>query len=116
MLFNFMTNDSFKQLLRYEDRNSMRFSIETRTRFADDINLIEHVFKIPSIYKIYRGWSKYLLRQAMIGILREAIRWHRDKVGSVTPLEVWNLNLPNDFDSHVNSILKLKFHSLIKKL
>lgn len=63
----------------------MRFSIESRTPFADNINLIEYCFQIPSVYKIHNGFSKYILRQAMDGILPEQIRKRVDKVGFATP-------------------------------
>ena len=88
-LYLWMTKRSLKILLRYEDRNSMRFSIEARTPFADDINLIGYVFKIPSVYKIYNGWSKYLLRRAMENILPDEIRWRKDKIGFATPEKKW---------------------------
>lgn len=89
MLKNYMTGLNLKPLLRYEDRNSMRFSIESRTPFADDIDLIEYVFKVPSSYKINNGWSKYLLRESMKGILPNEIRNRVDKIGFATPETLW---------------------------
>ncbi len=88
-LYQLITGFNLKTLLRYEDRNSMRFSIESRTPFADDINLIEYCFEIPSVYKIHNGFSKYVLRQAMDGVLPEQIRKRVDKVGFATPEEKW---------------------------
>jgi asparagine synthase (glutamine-hydrolysing) len=89
MLHQYISSLSLKPLLRYEDRNSMRFSIEARAPFSDDINLIEYVFQIPSVYKIYLGWSKYLLREATEGILPEEIRLRKDKIGFATPEYSW---------------------------
>lgn len=89
MLYEYMAGFNLKTLLKYEDRNSMRFSIESRTPFADDINLIEYVFKIPSVYKIHNGWSKYLLREAVKGIIPEEIRTRKDKIGFATPEYLW---------------------------
>jgi asparagine synthase (glutamine-hydrolysing) len=80
---------NLKTLLRYEDRNSMRHSIECRTPFADDINLIEYLSKIPAVYKIHNGWSKYLLRQAAKDIIPEKIRTRTDKIGFATPENLW---------------------------
>ncbi|MCX7760505.1 MAG: asparagine synthase (glutamine-hydrolyzing) [Hydrogenothermaceae bacterium] len=88
-LYQFMTGKNLKILLKYEDRNSMRFSIESRTPFADDRDLIEYIFRIPSIYKIHNGWSKYILREAMKGILPEPIRLRKDKIGFATPEKKW---------------------------
>lgn len=84
-----MTYLNLKTLLKYEDRNSMRFSIEARTPFADDTDLIEYVFKIPSSYKIHNGWTKYLMRKAMEGVLPKEIQWRRDKIGFATPEKKW---------------------------
>lgn len=89
MLRDMMTGRSLKNLLRYEDRNSMRFSIESRTPFADDLPLIEYLFCVPGIYKIHQGWSKHLLRLAAEGLVPEKIRWRRDKIGFATPEARW---------------------------
>jgi asparagine synthase (glutamine-hydrolysing) len=67
-------------LLHYEDRNSMAFSIESRTPFTDH-RLVDYVFSIPACYKYRDGWSKWLLRLAMRGLLPEEILWRRDKIG-----------------------------------
>jgi asparagine synthase (glutamine-hydrolysing) len=83
-------------LLRYEDRNSMAWSIESRTPFADDHPLIEYVNGIPSIFKVHDGWSKALLREAMRKVLPEGIYWRRDKIGFATPQRVWLRELRSD--------------------
>jgi asparagine synthase (glutamine-hydrolysing) len=67
----------------------MQYSIESRTPFADDISLIEYVFSIPAAYKIQKGWSKYLLRQAMKEVLPESIFQRTDKLGFATPQTFW---------------------------
>jgi asparagine synthase (glutamine-hydrolysing) len=77
-----------RELLRYEDKNSMAFSIETRTPFID-YRLVEYVFSLPACYKIHDGWTKYLLRASTEGLLPEKIRWRRDKMGFPTPETTW---------------------------
>jgi len=89
MLLNSMTRSGLLSLLRYEDRNSMSFSIESRTPFADDTPLIEYVFGISSSYKIVQGWSKALLRQSMIDIIPNENRLRKDKVAFATPEYTW---------------------------
>jgi asparagine synthase (glutamine-hydrolysing) len=84
-----MTGYEFKYLLRYEDRNSMAYSIEARTPFADYLPLIEFLFRTPGAYKIHDGWSKYLLREATKDVLPEAIRWRKDKQGFPAPGNLW---------------------------
>jgi asparagine synthase (glutamine-hydrolysing) len=106
MLYEFISEVSLKSLLRYEDRNSMRFSIEARAPFSDDLDLIEYVFRIPSVYKIYRGWSKYLLRAATKGVLPEEIRLRKDKIGFATPEYDWLNELKEEFRSYMTDDLK----------
>jgi asparagine synthase (glutamine-hydrolysing) len=106
MLHEFISELSLKYLLRYEDRNSMRFSIEARTPFSDDIDLIEYIFQIPSAYKIYRGWSKYLLRAAARGMLPEEIRLRKDKIGFATPEYYWLNEMKEAFRTYMTDDLK----------
>ena len=82
------TRFNMQQLLHYEDRNSMAFSIEARVPFIEH-RLIEFVMKVPAVYKIHDGWSKVLLRNAMEGLLPKEIQWRKDKMGFVTPEETW---------------------------
>lgn len=88
-LFDFFTTGYLRNLLRWEDRCSMQYSVESRTPFADDIELIEYVFSIPSVYKIHKGRSKYLLREAMCGVLPVDIYTRSDKLGFSTPQTLW---------------------------
>jgi asparagine synthase (glutamine-hydrolysing) len=82
------TLTSLPALLRYEDRNSMAFSLEARVPFLD-YRVVEHVFSLPSSFKLREGWSKWLLRQATASIVPDKIRFRRDKMGFVTPEVVW---------------------------
>ncbi|MDP4267242.1 MAG: asparagine synthase (glutamine-hydrolyzing) [Bacteroidota bacterium] len=88
-LNHYFTGNYLKNLLRWEDRCSMQYSIESRTPFADDINLIEYVFNIPGTYKIQKGWSKYLLRESMSKYLPSTITYRKDKLGFSTPQQRW---------------------------
>lgn len=82
---------SLPALLRYEDRNSMAFSIEARTPFLDH-RLVELLFSIPADMKLRGGWTKWILRQAMSGLIPEEVAWRKDKMGFVTPEEIWLRN------------------------
>ena len=75
-------------LLRYEDRNSMRHSIETRLPFLD-YRLVEFCISIPAAHKIHDGWTKYVLRRAMEDVLPSEIAWRRDKLGFQAPERSW---------------------------
>jgi len=76
-------------LLRYEDRNSMASSVESRVPFltADLVGLLG---SLPESYLIdAEGTSKSVFRQAMRGIVPDAILNRRDKVGFATPERWW---------------------------
>lgn len=73
-------------LLKYEDRNSMAYSIEVRLPFLD-YRLVDFMFSLDERYKISNGWSKYILREGMKGILPEEVRLRKDKKGYPTPLK-----------------------------
>ncbi|MBX3168063.1 MAG: asparagine synthase (glutamine-hydrolyzing) [Candidatus Eremiobacteraeota bacterium] len=83
-----LTHLSIPQLLRYEDRNSMAFSIEARTPFLD-YRLVEFAFALPSQYKIHQGWTKRVLRTAVAGLAPPEIILRRDKKGYPTPAVHW---------------------------
>jgi len=93
MLADDLTRHSLPRLLRYEDRNSMAFSLESRVPFADDPRLIECAFALPDSAKLGKGWSKYILRQAMAGLLPESVRWRRRKLGFCAPEQAWAADL-----------------------
>lgn len=71
-------------LLHHEDRVSMAHSVETRLPFLD-YRLLELVLGQPANALFRDGWSKYILRQAMNGILPEGVRRRTDKMGYETP-------------------------------
>jgi asparagine synthase (glutamine-hydrolysing) len=79
---------SIIELLKYEDTNSMAFSIESRVPFLFH-PMIEYLFKLPVSAKINGKWTKYILRESMKGVLPEKIRMRRSKLGFPAPSEEW---------------------------
>ena len=79
---------SLPHLLRYEDRNSMAFSIEARVPFVD-YRVVEYAFTHGAALRMRDGWTKWLLRRAMLGTVPDEIVWRRDKVGFDTPERKW---------------------------
>jgi asparagine synthase (glutamine-hydrolysing) len=76
-------------LLRYEDRNSMHFSVESRVPFLTP-ELCDFFLALPEEFAISDdGTSKSVLRAAMRGIVPDAILDRRDKVGFSTPEWEW---------------------------
>ncbi len=84
-----LTHQSLPMLLRYEDRNSMAFGIESRVPFLTP-GLVSFIFTLPEAYLISTdGTSKCILRRAMRGLTPDAILDRRDKIGFATPERVW---------------------------
>ncbi|MGI8497798.1 MAG: asparagine synthase (glutamine-hydrolyzing) [Gemmatimonadaceae bacterium] len=83
-----LLSTSLPSLLRYEDRNSMARSVESRVPFLD-YRLVELIAGLPDWMKLRRGVTKVALREALQGIVPEPIRLRRDKMGFVTPEQRW---------------------------
>jgi asparagine synthase (glutamine-hydrolysing) len=75
-------------LLRYEDHNSMAWSVESRTPFMD-YRLVEFTLGLPERFVYKNGIRKHILRKAMHNVLPPAIQNRKDKMGFVTPEELW---------------------------
>ena len=83
-----LTTFSLPSLLRYEDRNSMAFSMESRLPFLDQ-ELVDWVLSLPSSAIVQDGWSRSILRRGLKGLLTEKVRLRRWKVGFTTPETRW---------------------------
>lgn len=79
-----ITKIQLQKLLKYEDRNSMRFSIETRVPFVD-YNVMELSLSLPFDFKVHEGWSKYILRKSTANKLPKEIAWRPVKIGFEAP-------------------------------
>jgi asparagine synthase (glutamine-hydrolysing) len=75
-------------LLRYEDRNSMAFSIETRLPFLD-YRLVEFVFSLPDHQLLAGATTKAILRRALAGRIPPTVLARQDKMGFETPADLW---------------------------
>lgn len=71
---------SLPTLLRYEDRNSMGNSIESRLPFMDH-RLVELGLALPDTLKVRHGFGKWVLRDIARGLIPEKIRRARKKRG-----------------------------------
>jgi asparagine synthase (glutamine-hydrolysing) len=92
-----------EHLLKWQDLNSMRFSIEARVPFLD-YRMVEGLLTINSDQLISKGMTKTILREAMKGILPENLRLRKDKVGFDTPQNEWFRT--KQFNSLVTEILR----------
>ncbi len=100
-------------LLRFEDKNSMANSIESRLPFLD-WNFVETALSINNSFKIKDGWSKYILRKSMEGQLPDDITWRKSKIGFNAPTSIWFHHF-NNIDSiiHKSTILNKIFNNKI---
>ena len=78
-----------RELLRYEDRNSMASSIESRVPFLTPA-LAEFALGMPDDYLIAPdGTGKLVLRRSLRGLVPDPILDRRDKIGFATPEAAW---------------------------
>ncbi|MCT2564652.1 asparagine synthase (glutamine-hydrolyzing) [Chryseobacterium herbae] len=91
-IFELQKNEIFwcqlPELLKWEDKNSMSYSVETRLPYLD-YNFVETCLSINNHYKIRKGWSKYLLRKNMEKHLPDQITYNRRKIGFEAPVDQW---------------------------
>lgn len=103
-------HDSFLQhfeyklehLLKWDDLNSMSFSIESRVPYLDH-HLVETTLSLPTNLLIKDGVSKYILRQAVKNILPQEIYNRFDKKGFETPSDEWFRT--NPFKDYIHELL-----------
>jgi len=88
--------NSIPSLLRYEDKNTMRFSIEGRVPFLDK-ELLRYLFSLSNDAIISAGWNKRILRDSMRATLPPLIARRRNKIGFTTPEYDWMMRLKNYF-------------------
>ncbi|MBA2655121.1 MAG: asparagine synthase (glutamine-hydrolyzing) [Gammaproteobacteria bacterium] len=88
-LLSTFNHSSLPMLLRYEDRNSMAHSIESRVPFLT-VDMVDFIFSLPANFIISeQGLSKAVFREAMRGIVPQSILDRRDKIGFATPEKIW---------------------------
>jgi asparagine synthase (glutamine-hydrolysing) len=75
-------------LLRYEDRNSMAFSIETRLPFLD-YRVVEFALSLPDDQRLEGDITKVILRRALADRVPASILARQDKMGFETPTDPW---------------------------
>ena len=66
----------------------MAHSIEGRVPFLDH-RFAELAASLSVRAKIHNGWSKFVLRKAMTGLLPADVQWRPGKMGYPTPYRPW---------------------------
>jgi asparagine synthase (glutamine-hydrolysing) len=115
-LRNALTGEGLNALLRHADRSAMHFSIENRVPFLTQ-DIAEYLLSMPENFLISdKGETKYLFKNAMKGIVPDAILQRKDKIGFSTPENVWLLKLKNiNYDGLARQLSFIKESSLSKE-
>lgn len=94
-LLNAQRGHGLGALLRHGDRNSMRWSVESRVPFLTH-DLAEYLLRLPERFLVsQKGETKHVFREAMRGIVPDIILFRRDKIGFTTPENDWLKSLGN---------------------
>ncbi|MDR1995920.1 asparagine synthase (glutamine-hydrolyzing) [Azonexus sp.] len=104
-----LTQRGLPALLRHGDRNSMRFSVESRVPFLA-LDMVELLLSLPESYLVSpTGETKSVFRAAMRGVVPDAILDRRDKIGFATPEQEWLLSMADMVRSWLREDLGLPF-------
>jgi len=88
-LMHTIKSTGLTRLLRHGDRNSMRFSVESRVPFLTT-EMADLLLSLPESYLVsVKGETKHVFRAAMRGIVPDEILDRKDKIGFATPEEAW---------------------------
>ena len=90
-MLNELFHESVPVILKEDDLNSMYNSIENRSPFLSK-KLVKYALSINNAFYIKNGYSKFILRQALKGVLSSKVRLNRRKIG---------------FNSNINNIVNL---------
>ena len=108
-LYRGLTFSALKEYLRDEDKNSMNFSIESRLPYLD-YNLVEEAFSLKDSEYIKNGETKYKLREIAKDIIPQSVIARKDKMGFISPQEIWQkTELKDEFDK---VFIDIKEHGL----
>ena len=99
-LFLETTTSPLREYLKYEDKNSMAFSIESRLPFMD-YELIQWAFGLEDKYKINNGINKKIVRDYAKNFIVSSVLNRKDKIGFLAPHHKWQNSLLK------NSIIEL---------
>jgi asparagine synthase (glutamine-hydrolysing) len=104
-----LTQRGLPSLLRHGDRNSMRFSIESRVPFLTS-DLAEFLLSLPECFLISQaGETKSVFRAAMRGIVPDEILDRKDKIGFQTPEQLWLTSMDGTVREWLRTDIGLSF-------
>ena len=96
----------------------MYHSVEARLPFLD-YRLLNFALNIKTEHKIFKGWTKYLLRKSIEDKLPNELVWRKSKLGFNAPDNSWINNRVNEMLSTIKESYILAkvcdIQSLIRK-
>ena len=95
-MLNELLHEATPVILHEDDLNSMFYSVENRSPYLDS-RLFSFAYSIPARHLIRDGHAKFVLREAVKGILNDSVRLDRRKRG---------------FNASINSVVDLKNGSI----
>ena len=111
-MLNELLTESVPVILHEDDLNAMYYSLENRSPFLDSA-LCDFSLTIPSRHLVQNGFAKAVLRQAMRGIVPDAILDNRTKTGFNAPLP--DLLDPADPGTRAQLLADSPVYELVRK-
>ena len=97
-LKNSISTYGLQSLLRHGDRNSMNFSVESRVPFLSN-DFVNFMLTLPENFLVSdSGEPKYILKNAMKGIIPNEILMRKDKIGFEVNGAKFLFKLKNNID------------------
>ena len=91
------------RLLKYADRNSMFHSVESRVPHLAQ-RLVNFSLSLEPEKKVYKGWTKYIMRKAFEDKMPHEVIWQTKKIGFDTPQGEWLAKIRPFVESEVDSL------------
>jgi asparagine synthase (glutamine-hydrolysing) len=108
-MINMQTRHGLPGLLRHGDRNSMRFSVESRVPFLT-LDQVEFALSLPEHYLVSQeGETKHIFRRAMKGIVPDEILMRKDKIGFEPPEKEWLINIADQAREWLSEDINIPF-------
>ena len=108
-MINMLTQHGLPGLLRHGDRNSMRFSVESRVPFLT-LDQVEFALSLPEHYLVSKtGETKHVFRRAMQGIVPDEILLRKDKIGFEPPEKEWLISIADQAREWLSEDMKIPF-------
>ncbi len=82
--------------LKYKDRISMNFGVETRLPFLNH-DFARFAFNIPNSYKIKNFNTRYIFKKSITGLIKKKITFKKTKKTLADPQTAWLKNELRDF-------------------